>query len=196
MRISYVYGTNTFNKRGFSKSLPLGLTNNTNETKLHRLFGNTSHLLDAHESTTLLSNFNGKIYANFTSNTNFRKRNGLLNLIKNMDNIVYGKIELTNQGRIRYLQNLRTSSFVLCPEGNGIDTHRLWETLYMGGIPIIIRNNHLPCVLDQLPVLQINTWSEILNSNFLELAWNNLKKSEFDFSKIQMSYWCDSIAKA
>ena len=27
--------------------------------------------------------------------------------------------------------------FVACPEGNGIDTHRFWETLYRGSIPII-----------------------------------------------------------
>ena len=27
--------------------------------------------------------------------------------------------------------------YVLCPRGNGIDTHRFWETLYKGNLPVI-----------------------------------------------------------
>jgi hypothetical protein len=195
MGIRYVYGTNTLNKKGFSTSVPLGLTNDTNESKLHKIFGNTSHFSDAHESANLLPNFNRNIYVNFTSKTNLKKRENLLKIVNQMKNIEFGQMDFTNRGRIRYLQNLRTNSFVLCPEGNGIDTHRLWETIYMGGIPIILRNKHLPSVLSELPVLQIDNWTEILDTNFLELSWNNLKELDFDYSKIQMSYWIDFISK-
>jgi len=193
--IRYVYGTNTLNKEGFSTSVPLGLTNDTNESKFHKIFGDTSHFLDAHESTNLLSSFNRNIYVNFTSKTNLKKRENLLKIVNQMKNIEFGQMDFTNRGRIRYLQNLRKNSFVLCPEGNGIDTHRLWETIYMGGIPIIFRNKHLPGILSELPVLQIDNWTEILDTNFLELSWNNLKKLDFDYSKIQMSYWIDFISK-
>ena len=36
-----------------------------------------------------------------------------------------------------YIRNLFTHRFCLCPRGNGIDTHRIWEALYCGCIPII-----------------------------------------------------------
>ena len=31
----------------------------------------------------------------------------------------------------KYLENLCMHKYVICPEGNGVDTHRLWESLYM-----------------------------------------------------------------
>ena len=195
MGIRYIYGTNILNKKNFSTSLPLGITNNTNESKLHKIFGDTLHFLKAHESTNILSEFNGKIYANFSKNTNLGKRENLLQVIKQMDYIVHGEMDFSNQGRIKYLTDLRTSSFVLCPEGNGIDTHRIWETIYMGGIPIIIKNNYLSFILNELPVLQINDWSEILNIKYLEFQWNYLKKMLPDFSKIQMNYWYNLLRR-
>ena len=42
-----------------------------------------------------------------------------------------------------YERDLLTSNFVLCPEGNGIDTHRVWEALYSGSIPIVRIETHL-----------------------------------------------------
>eukprot|EP00965_Chrysotila_dentata_P239975 6203413-Pleurochrysis_carterae.AAC.2 len=37
----------------------------------------------------------------------------------------------------RYLEELGRYHFVLAPRGNGIDTHRLWEALLVGTIPIV-----------------------------------------------------------
>ena len=36
-----------------------------------------------------------------------------------------------------YRRILLNYMFVICPEGNGIDTHRMWEALYLRTIPII-----------------------------------------------------------
>lgn len=59
-----------------------------------------------------------------------------------------------------YLQNLSTHKYAICPPGNGIDSHRIWEALYLGVIPIMLRSvfteeiaKHVPCVL-------LNTWEE------------------------------------
>lgn len=38
----------------------------------------------------------------------------------------------------RYHAKLAGYRFVLCPRGNGIDTHRFWETLYKGNLPVIV----------------------------------------------------------
>ena len=39
-----------------------------------------------------------------------------------------------------YRRILIKYKFVICPEGNGIDTHRLWEALYLRTIPIMKKN--------------------------------------------------------
>lgn len=36
-----------------------------------------------------------------------------------------------------YVSVASQHDFIFCPEGNGPDTHRVWETLYMGKIPIV-----------------------------------------------------------
>lgn len=45
-----------------------------------------------------------------------------------------------NVPRDQYIQEMAESVFVFCPLGNGIDTCRLWEALYLGCIPIVQLN--------------------------------------------------------
>ena len=50
---------------------------------------------------------------------------------------------------------LANHKYSICPEGNGLDTHRFWESLYVRTIPIVIRTplteqiraSGIPCVL-------------------------------------------------
>jgi hypothetical protein len=44
-----------------------------------------------------------------------------------------------------YLIDLANHKFCLCIRGNGIDTHRFWESLYLGTIPVIINNKYTQC---------------------------------------------------
>lgn len=44
-----------------------------------------------------------------------------------------------------YLLELSKHRFSLCVRGNGIDTHRFWESLYLGVIPVIIVNKQTEC---------------------------------------------------
>jgi len=37
-----------------------------------------------------------------------------------------------------YFEISRKYRFVLCLEGNGFENHRIWETLYRGGVPILL----------------------------------------------------------
>jgi hypothetical protein len=57
--------------------------------------------------------------------------------------------------------------FVLCLEGNGFENHRIWETLYRGGLPILLRSNWSQslCYLN-LPIILIESVRE-LNEEFL-----------------------------
>lgn len=44
-----------------------------------------------------------------------------------------------------YLREMAEHRFALCVRGNGIDTHRFWEALYLNVIPVIINNQHTKC---------------------------------------------------
>jgi hypothetical protein len=92
----------------------------------------------------------------------------------------------------QYLDDIYNHMFVLCPEGVGIDTHRLWECLYMGTIPIekINLNNRF---YRDLPICFVNNWSDI-NENFLIQEYNRIKnKHDWNLDKLTFKYWENKI---
>jgi len=40
-----------------------------------------------------------------------------------------------------YFELTRRYKFILCCEGNGFENHRIWESLYQGSFPILLRTN-------------------------------------------------------
>jgi hypothetical protein len=49
--------------------------------------------------------------------------------------------------------------FVACPQGNGIDTHRFWETLYRGSIPVVLQSNWSGKIKALgIPVIELTSW--------------------------------------
>jgi hypothetical protein len=56
-----------------------------------------------------------------------------------------------------FIIKVASHKFVVAPRGNGWDTHRLWEALYLGCVPIV-ESSVLDPLYKQLPVLIVNTW--------------------------------------
>jgi len=57
------------------------------------------------------------------------------------------------------IRRLASFHYCICPIGNGMDTHRLWEALYLKVIPIVVRNAHTAILADlHIPVLLIDSW--------------------------------------
>lgn len=112
----------------------------------------------------LLTGFRGgsserdyKIYANFSIQTNNLKRNQCLNAFRNDPKLVWRQ----NLSVPEYLMDLCKSEFVLCPEGTGIDTHRVYESLLCGATPVVLRNS-LSHMYEKLPVCIVNAWTDPL----------------------------------
>ena len=92
-----------------------------------------------------------------------------------------------------YIHNLRRYAFCLCPKGNGIDTHRLWEALYMGCIPIC--KPYITHKFDkQFPILFVDKWNDI-TKDLLEDTYNTLDRSLFNSDILKMSYWRNRISE-
>lgn len=70
-----------------------------------------------------------------------------------------------------YFELVRRYQFILCCEGNGFDTHRLWETLYQGSFPVVLRTKWSSTLESlRLPILYIDNLDEI-NEKILKEFW-------------------------
>ena len=79
--------------------------------------------------------------------------------------------------------------FVACPQGNGIDTHRFWETLYRGSIPVVLRSNWSAKINELgVPVIELTSWDFDEVISCVELN----RDCDFDPRKIAplwVDYW-------
>lgn len=85
-----------------------------------------------------------------------------------------------------YLRGINSHRFVLCPEGNGMDTYRMWESLYLGAIPIVKRRVFTEEFAKILPILVVDNWKEVVFQR-LEEAWNKLRGMNRD--ALAFSWW-------
>ena len=93
-----------------------------------------------------------------------------------------------HNGRIglRFFDEIGEHKFVASPEGNGIDCHRHWESLYFKSIPIVEYNDFMEKKLIGLPVLYTNDYSEITR-DYLAKKYEEMIDKEYDFSSLILS---------
>lgn len=76
--------------------------------------------------------------------------------------------------------------FVGAVRGNGVDTHRLWETLYRGSIPLIQNDDWAMGLRGlNLPIIEIDNWEE---REILEIAKSPIDRG-FDAENIEALWW-------
>jgi hypothetical protein len=90
-----------------------------------------------------------------------------------------------------YLDNIYNHQFVLSPQGNGIDTHRTWECLYMNTIPIEKRNKNNRFYTD-LPICFVDDWKDI-TEEFLQKELIRIKDTKWNMQKLTFEYWKNKI---
>jgi len=88
----------------------------------------------------------------------------------------------------RYLKTLASYKFAFCPEGNGIDSHRFWECLYLKVIPICTKNILVNYYSKDFPIIILDKWSDlnINNLNYENYTWDN-------YYKLDMQYYIDLL---
>jgi len=75
----------------------------------------------------------------------------------------------TKMAKEDYLEFLTGCRAMLCPRGNGLDTHRVWECLAKGTWPIVQDNAHTQLLLRQYPSLGLLTIDSPEDLDELEL---------------------------
>jgi hypothetical protein len=92
-----------------------------------------------------------------------------------------------------YLENIKKSYFALCPDGNGVDTHKLWECLYLKTIPVVTKSINSN-FYSNLPILFIDDWDDF-NPNSLSAELYNTIIKKHDPEKLDFEYYKNKILK-
>lgn len=187
--IKRIFSTNAHPVPQFVLPIPQGLTNFCDDSPSHRILGDTGHFLTAWERTPDRDPFKSSLYVNFGIDTNFRVRSKVNQIAREIPTAIFRRYGPTSEDRIAFLSDTRRYNFVLCPEGNGVDTVRIWETLYMGGIPIVKREKGMEQILSGLPIAWVDRWEQIRDLTFLQNSWQKISTSEFNVSKLRQSTW-------
>jgi len=108
---------------------------------------------------------------------------------ENVDTI--NQRDIFSEGRfLDYYKKIASSKFMMCPRGCGIDTYRMWECLYLGCIPIVVKYEGFKDFSD-LPILFIDKWEDYLNidSKYLEEKYNEMIDKDYNYDKLKFSWW-------
>jgi len=170
-----------------ANGIPLGITNDCDDSPIHRIYGNTEIMKKAFDIPRLIQN---RVYMNFSLHTH-SIRDKVYHMFKDFPWVTVGKQFQTLDGRFKFLQEVRNHEFVLCPRGNGVDTCRLWETLYMGSIPIVQRDiAHRDW--EDLPIAWVDSFSEV-RPEWLDFQLKRIQEGTWNMEKLKLSYWIKKI---
>jgi hypothetical protein len=96
--------------------------------------------------------------------------------------------EETKRRRIDYYKQLNRTKFVICPPGAGMDTHRIYECLFFGCIPII-KSSFLDPMYNRLGGCWIvGDWSDVTKEE-CERRWQSRKDTA---PLLDINNWIDS----
>ena len=164
--------------------IPLGVANFHSKNLNENSFKN-KNLNFFSEKTNLL-------YLNFNPNTNFQHRKSLYNQFKNEEWVDYDELPILKR---EYQQKISQHKFTLAPWGNGIDTHRFWEALYSGSIPVT-KKHIIYSSFKTLPVLLVDNYNNIsktyLNEEFKKLT---TKSNELNLDELNFEFWKKKISQ-
>lgn len=133
--------------RDLWKPLPIGIQNN-------------QWLSSPFPDLSILHSKNRGTYMNFSIHTNPPRRQEALDVLRHRIPWV------ETQPQVSYWNMLSSYRRSVCPEGNGADTHRVWESLYMQCRPIVLHSVFIHRLLLEFPQLRasiecLERWEDI-----------------------------------
>ena len=167
------------------ESLPIGLENSRWYQDVHK----REKMVDKLQQPR---NYRNLVYMNHNISTYPQERRNVYALLENKPWVT--SVHGTNPCNFDdYIDNIYNHKYIICPRGNGMDTHRLWETLYMGSIPIV-KTDINNWFYNDMPILYVNAWEEVTEELLIDMLhmysgelWNK--------NKLTFEYWKNRILK-
>lgn len=155
------------------------------------------------------------LYSNFNTDSNMGYRIFIKNISKEIPYITYEDPIENENGYKNYWNQILDHESILCPIGNGIDTHRIWETLYCKRIPITINANcfksikiNTECLgeswqippqedeyaiytklYSQLPIVILDNYQQLYDQDYLKSQIEYQKNKKYNMELIDFNYW-------
>ncbi|MGZ0654651.1 exostosin domain-containing protein [Coraliomargarita sp. W4R72] len=177
----HVFGNNLNTKNPRASYFPMG----------RDFRGRDCHsIAPSHEKTDL-------VYCNFSLNTH-SIRPQIWEQLKKMRFICsehmgsYQNYQLTHR---QFYEQLRKSKFCVAPRGNAIETFRMWDSLYVGTIPIVVREAVFHKELEDLPILFLENYEQFseLSEERLEAIYSEMMQGDWNYTKLRAEYWRERI---
>lgn len=160
-------------------SIPIGLANN------QWPHGNQNLITQIRTDNNTKKNL---VYKNFDVSSNLGERSRCNTITEKNGISISPKTSISEYWKI-----LSESLFVISPPGNGIDCHRIWETLYLRSVPVVIHHESFS-QFKHLPILFVNDWSEV-TIEFLKNKINQFASTNFNIPELSISYWYKKITE-
>jgi hypothetical protein len=197
-----IYAQNNVSNSNRVKSLPLGIGN----SEPCKISGHGEYWVNINEKLRVLENIKNipkeelSIYCNFNDYTNPEHRI-LVKSICNKTNFI--NVEKDNLSYQEYINKCLKYSCAICPIGNGLDTHRVWEMLYCKIIPIIFRVDKSRCcqwdknikigiyndLYEKLPIIILDNEYEIEKKDILLEKFKESYLKWKDIDLINYTFW-------
>ncbi len=93
-----------------------------------------------------------------------------------------------------FFTDIRKAKFNFAPVGAAIDSHRAWESIMLGTIPIV-HDTTLNGIFEGLPALILPDIT-VTNQTFLEDMYVKMKSKEYDWNRLFGFYWIMKVRRA
>lgn len=133
-----------------------------------------------------------EIYSNFNINTNFKHRN----MVKQKSiELPFIDWEYPTKSLEEFFDKILDYKIVLCPAGNGIDTHRIWEILYSNRVPLTIKigNYKIYELYEKLPIIILDSIEDLENFFLIQEKYEIAKTKFNNLYLLDFEYWKNKI---
>ena len=160
--------------------IPLGIANFHDKNLSENSFE------DPYSSIEYFSEKNSLLYINFNPNTNFSHRKNIYDIFRDK---LWANLDESPLKNNAYKNKMAYHRFTLAPWGNGIDTHRFWESLYAKSIPVT-KKHLIYSSFESIPMVLVDDYKQI-TENFLDTSMKilNDKKGTYGCEQLDFQYW-------
>jgi len=169
------------------RCIPIGLPPLNTQISSEKADGVTrrkyiSELMNKKRKTTNL------VYLNARTTTNIDERDCLYKFFSDKEWVtIKGGSDRINY--VEYINDIHSHKYIISPNGNGIDCHRTWESLYLSSIPIVKKSICMSYFQD-LPIIYVDDYRQI-TPDFLEEESKKISLKSKDM--LDFNYWKKEI---
>ena len=97
-----------------------------------------------------------------------------------------------------FYRELSRAKFSIAPRGNGIETFRMWDSLYLGTVPIVVSEAYFHQQLLDLPILFLPDYEALrkLEAEELESIYQGMLERKWNYRKLYIEYWLEQVHRS